>query len=204
MSTVHSHHALGIAEVLTLVAQNLPPPALAYACRVNKSWFPVFAGELWRTILEVPTRRGREEFISGLPRYAIYIRVLHWPRSWQPLFSIGPTCTHLTTIRFPPLTAVNVLVAVEFIRQNKGLEDVFLEHSEYCEADKEKKLFEALAGLKYLLKLDIKALMNVSNSMEFLLQRLPLLEILITNQWERPELTDCIDMLEVSRDVDTS
>lgn len=101
----------------------------------------------------------------------------------------------------PALTHQNIEQSIELLQQNKGLEDVFLDHAEFFEARREESLFKALAGLKCLRKLDIKALRNVTESMEFLLENLPLLKTLITDQWEISELIGVINMLPRSRSV---
>ncbi|KAG0043223.1 hypothetical protein BGZ83_011700 [Gryganskiella cystojenkinii] len=188
-------HALDIPEVLIHIASYLAIPDLAVACQVSKTFFPTFAGQLYRYIRESHFRGERgDTLLKSMPQYANFIQKLDIP----PFMSLkefypGPNLTHLVAFWPPYVTIANVGVILEILKQNPRLEVLEIQcapkvvHNERRAAE----MVKTIASLKNLTCLELKNMLGGTPSharlVEYLVWSLPMIEYLNFTVWEGRE-----------------
>ncbi|KAG0320429.1 hypothetical protein BGZ99_004516 [Dissophora globulifera] len=177
---------LEVPEICFHIARYLAPADLALACRVSRSCFIPFASTLWRSIK--PDQWTDGALGQALPRYSHFIRQLRFPL-YIRLDDLELEYTRLVLFRAPMIKSSTVSLINGILRRNPDIEDLCIQ------CDSPQAIFEALAetmrivaGMDKLKKLVMSGFNDtMPNTLDFLLNRLPKLEILGLSEWHHGE-----------------
>ncbi|KAG0253905.1 hypothetical protein BG011_006089, partial [Mortierella polycephala] len=165
-------------EILLHIARYLAPADLATACRVCRSWFIPFAGELWRSIH--PDQWTHGALAVALPRYSVFIQQLRCSR-FVVLDQLGPECRQLNLFMAPDITLENVDLIKAILERNPGLEDLeLIFEMRKPDIAKMNEVLEIVSGMSRLKRLLLDGLMATPEWIEQqLLGRMPQLQALV-------------------------